>query len=231
MELEDFEKLVSQWLDHPQDAELRAAVERATAESPELERLRDEWVRLDQLVRGAAPGVDRVDWPRLQQRIGAELARDEDELDEHLRAATDVTQRVDWPRLRRRISQALDDTRDRRRVIRFPFRRVAAGLLLTGAAAAVVLMFTPRGGSPATGAGVARVRVSSPAATAQSGDRAAGFARVTVSPVPGEGESADQAESPRSGAGQPRLVEVFLMVEPVRVAASARGGLTPFGLN
>ena len=231
MDRESFEQLVSQWLDHPEDDELRAAVESATAASPALDRLKHEWIRLDRLVRSAAPGVDRVDWPRLRQRISTELVPDESGLDESLRAVTNIEQRVDWPRLSQRISQAVDDARDRTRVIRFPFRRVAAGLLLVGAAAAVVLMFALPPGSSETGVGVARVRVSSPSATVPSGDRAAGFAHVTVSPTPAAGETGDQAESPRSDAGQPRLVEVFLMVEPVRVAARTPGGLTPFGLN
>lgn len=54
---------------------------------------------------------------------------------------------------------------------------------------------------------------------------------VTVSPSPEEQESSDEAQSSRPGAAQPQLAEVFLMVEPVRVAARSRGGLTPFGFN
>lgn len=75
MDRETFEQLLSQWLDHSQDDELRAAVEAAAAESPELDHLKNEWVRLDRLVRGGPAAVDRIDWPRFRQRIARDSFR------------------------------------------------------------------------------------------------------------------------------------------------------------
>ncbi|MBU0618383.1 MAG: hypothetical protein KKI02_11750 [Planctomycetes bacterium] len=231
MDRETFEQLLSQWLDHPHDDELRAAVEAAAAESPELDQLKKEWARLDQLLRCDRAGIDRVDWPRFRQRISAELIPDEIGLDESVRDATAIEQRVDWPRLRQRISQAVDRADDRTRVIRFPLRRVAAGLLLVGAAAVLVLIFAPPLKSSKTNVGIARVRVNLPATAMPPRNHEAGFARVMVSPSPEVQETGDEAQSSRSGRAQPQLAEVFLMVEPVRVAARSRGGLTPFGFN
>jgi hypothetical protein len=227
MDRDAFEQLVSHWLDDPRDEELRAAVEVATAASPELERIRDEWVRLDQLVRGSAGAAEPVDWPRLRQRIGAQLTSHGAGLDAVLRGVTAVEQRVDWPRLRRRISQALDDGEDRVRVVRFPLGRAVAGMAFAAAAVlALMLLWTPE--SPTPAAGVAQVRVNPPAAARPTGGRAGGLARVTVNPLP---ETGEEAGSSRSEAAQPHVAEVFLMVEPIRVAANTRGRLNPLGFN
>ena len=73
MNRDQFQQLVSQWLDQPQNHELRARIEAAAAESPELARLKDEWVALDRLVRRATPTVQALDWERLQQRIAQQV--------------------------------------------------------------------------------------------------------------------------------------------------------------
>ncbi len=233
MNREAFEKLVSEWLDKPERDGLRAAVDAAATASPELGRLKDEWVRLDQLIRGLSSGVDHVDWSRFRQHIGNAVDQNgtDAKLDEQMRSLTAVEQRVDWSRLHKRICRAVGRADDRARVIRFPLRRVAAGVLLTGAAAALVLMFTLPAKSPTTYSGVARVRVSSPAEALQPLDQKRGFAQVTISPPPDAEEAIDEAKPSRSEATQPQLAEVFLMVEPVRVAARTRGSLTPFGFN
>ena len=231
MDRETFEQLLSQWLDHPQDDELRAAVEAAVAQSPELDQLKNEWARLDQLLRSYRAGIDRVDWPRFRHRISAGLDPVEIGLDESLRGVTAIEHRVDWPRLRQRISRAVDGADDRTRVIRFPLRRVAAGLLLVGVAAVLVLIFAPPLKSSKTNVGIARVRVNLPATAMPPGNHEAGFARVTVSPSPEVQETGDEAQSSRSGRAQPQLAEIFLMVEPIRVAARAPRGLIPFAFN
>lgn len=43
MTVEEFERLVSEWLDAPDQVELAAAVEAAVAARPAWARLRDEW--------------------------------------------------------------------------------------------------------------------------------------------------------------------------------------------
>jgi hypothetical protein len=229
MDRESFEQLVSQWLDHPQDDKLRAAVE-AAARSPELDRLKNDWVRLDQLVRGSAGGVDRVDWPRFLQRVILEFDANGTGLDERLRDATAVEQRVDWPLLRQRLSQAVDSLDERKRAIRFPRWRVAAGLALVGAAAVLMLVFSLPFKPSDTNLGVAWVHVSPATAATPSHDGEAGCARVTVSPLADVPEP-DKTQSLHSGPAQPQLAEVFLMVEPMRVAGRPPGSLSPFGVN
>ncbi len=46
MTVEEFERLVSEWLDAPQHSELAAAVEAAVAARPAWARVRDEWQHL-----------------------------------------------------------------------------------------------------------------------------------------------------------------------------------------
>ena len=231
MDREAFEQLVSDWLDRPEHDELCRAVAAAAAESSELERLKDEWVRLDRLVRSASSAVDQVDWPRFRERIDQALDSDREELDEKLRGLTDVQQRVDWPRLRERISRAVGDAHDRPRVIRFPLRRVAAGLALISAAAVLVLMFTLPLRPPRTSVGVAQVRVNMPAEAWRARGQRPGYTHVSVS-APPDSEEADAAAQPsRSDSADPRLAEVFLMVEPAHLTTRTRGGLTPFAFN
>jgi hypothetical protein len=230
MDREDFEQLVSQWLDQPQDEQLRAAIDAAAVDSPELERLRDEWIRLDQLVRGGADDVERVNWAGFQKRISAELDTAEAGLDARLRDTTAVESRVDWPRLRQRISQAIDEADERSRVIPFPLRRVVMGLACVGAAAVFVAMVVLAPESQTPAAGVAQVQVSQPVAVTPAVESDTGYARVTVSPLP-EPPPDDGAESSRSAVAELQVAEVFLMVEPVRVAMGTRGSSNPFGFN
>ena len=232
MDREAFEQLVSEWLDQPERDDLRRRIAAAEAKSPELERLKDEWLRLDQLVRGASFGVDHVDWRRFRQGIDQGLAPGSSGFDETLRELTGTEQRVDWLRLRERISRAVDRAGQYPRVIRFPLRRVAVRLaLISAAAAAVVLMVTLSLRSSKTGVGVAQVRVSAPTEAWRPDSEAHGYARVTVSPPENLEEANDEGQSLRSGTAQPQLAEVFLMVEPAHLAARMRGSLTPFGFN
>ncbi len=232
MDREAFEQLVSEWLDQPERDDLRRRIAAAEAKSPGLERLKDEWVRLDQLVRRVSSGVCHVDWHRFRQGIDQGLAPDSPGFDEKLRELTGTEQRVDWPRLRERISRAVDRADRQPRVIRFPLRRVAVKLALFSAAAAVVaLMVTLSLRSSKTSVGVAQVRVSAPTEAWRPDSEAHGYARVTVSPPENLEEAEDEGQPLRSGAAQPQLVEVFLMVEPAHLAARMNGSLTPFGFN
>jgi len=232
MDRETFEQLVSEWLDQPERDDLRRRVAAAEAESPGLERLKDEWVRLDQLVRRASAGIRHVDWHRFRQGIDEKLAPGGPGLDERLRELTSIEQRVDWPRLRERISRAVDRAERHPRVIRFPLRRVAVSLAFIGAAAAAVVLIVTLSPRPSkTSVGVAQVRVSAPTEAWRPDSEAHGYARVTVSPPENLEEAEDEGQSLRSGAAQPQLVEVFLMVEPAHLAARTHGSLTPFGFN
>lgn len=233
MDRETFERLVSEWLDEPERDELQAAIEAAVAETPTLCRLRDEWLRLDRLVRRGLPAVEGVDWPRLRRRIDERLGPTFSDagLDERLRDLTAVAHRVDWSRLRKRISQAVADAGGKPGVIRFPLRRVGVGLAIAAAAAAVILMLTPPTRAPFAPAGFAQVRVSSATRAPGLQERGGAFARVIVTAPPGAEDTTDVTKPLRPGSGEPQLVEVFLMVEPAQAVGAPGGRPFPFGLN
>ena len=233
MDQETFEQLVSESLDQPERDDLRAAIEAAVVQSPAWSHLRDQWLRLDRLLRDAYPRVAGIDWSRLQRRISQRLGPSDAglEVDEKIRGLTTIEQRVDWPRLHKRISQAVSDEVARPAALRFPLRRVATGLALLAAAAAPVLMLRPPAEMSTAPSGFAHVRVSSPAVALQSRAQAHGYARVTVSAPPDAEQSLADRQPSRSDAARPQPGEVFLMVEPVRVAARIHGSLTPLGFN
>jgi hypothetical protein len=230
MDREAFEQLVSAWLDQPQRDDLRLQIEAAVAESRELARVRDEWLRLDRLVRSCLPGVDGIDWRRLQEHIAAALAPDaaDTALDEQLRRFTDVGQRVDWPRLRQRISQAIGSSAEKPTVIRFPLRRAAASIVLAAAAAALLLVFILPAEPRTAPVSFAQARV---VGGPQVSDAGRAFARVSVS-APPEATEEIKGEQPRERSYvEPRLAEVFLMVTPARPSGDNHGRINPFGFN
>jgi hypothetical protein len=230
MNRETFEQLLSEWLDEPERDDLRARVEAALAETPALASIRDQWQRLDQLVRSAFPGGGRVDWSHFRRRVDADLETSGTEatLDERLRRLTAVEHRVDWPRLHHRISRAVADAAGTTRLTRFPIRRVGVAL---AAAAALALMFTLPTQPPTEPTGFARVFVSSPADASPVHGSDRPYACVTVMPLPDTEEAVNGMQVPPSGWRDPQLAEVFLMVEPPRVARAASGQMSPFGFN
>jgi hypothetical protein len=234
MDREIFEQLVSQWLDEPERDELRTQVEQAAAESDELARLWDEWLRLHQLVRDALPGTESVDWAAFRQRVGAAVhtsapGRD---LDEHVRRTTDIEGQVDWSRLRARIAQAVADADRAPTVIRFPTRRVLAGAaVLMAAAAALVFMFALPARLPTAPTGFASCEVQAAGQVPEIADGSRPFAQVTVGPPPEVEQPVDQTQSRIRGAREPQLAEVFLMVTPPRLASASGGRMFPLGLN
>jgi len=232
MNRDQFEQLVSQWLDQPQDGGLRARIEAGTAESPVLARLKDEWVALDRLVRRATPAVQAVDWERLQQRIvqqvqdaAEETAGPEPQLDDVLRGHTAVERRVDWPRYRRRVTAAVSAA-ERPAVIRFPLRRVAAGLGLAAAAAVLALLFFVPPRIPRPVRGIAHVCVSPVAERATRQDAGEAFARITVLPPD---DARDEPRGERQERSEARLGEVFLVIAPAARTEPAAGPLAIFG--
>ena len=232
MDREAFEQLVNEWLDQPGCDDLRLKIDQAVADSPELASLRDEWLRLDTLTRGAAGTAADVNWDRLRKQINREiLASDKQcELEDSYRRLTDIGRRVDWDRFRASIAHAVDESSNRSQVIRMPLRRFMSGIALIAAAAVFVLMVTLPSITSRHSSGIARVRVSGPVGTDQMLATAASYARVSVS----QQFAADPDDDDRSSikqTAQPLVAEVFLMVEPQRVAAQVSGSLTPFGFN
>lgn len=254
MDRERFEQLVSQWLDQRDDAALRAEIERCAADSAELDALLVQWQSLDRLIRAGLTMTQQIAWERLGSRLRAAVAEsgaatgtevgDADDrtgaaLDRALAALPGVEQRVDWARYRERVGAAVredagqaerprGDRRDEAapRVIRFPLRRVALGLLGAAAAAAIlVAVFLPpalREPVPlAAPTGFARLAVSGVVASAAGPDGVAVAARVTVSGPAGE------SEPPRLAAIEP---EIFLMIDP-RPVRGAMEALGPSGTH
>ena len=233
MDRETFEQLLSAWLDEPQRDDLHRRIEAAVAESRELGRLRDEWLRLDRLVRGSLPRADRVDWRRFQEHVAAAIAPDaaDGALDEKLRRSMEIEQRVDWPRLRRRISQAVAHSAAEPKVIRFRLRTVAASIVVAAAAALLMIMFALPTQPARAPLGFARARVVGTAPAPAVPDAGRAFARVSVSAPPEAAEEADVADPRERSLAEPQLAEVFLMVAPARHPNENYGRLNPFGFN
>lgn len=233
MDRETFEQLVSQSLDQPEREQLRLRVEAAATQSAELARLKEQWLRLDRLVRGRSPAINRVNWPRFHQRVRAAIEEQgrSERFNEALRRATAIERRVDWPRFRERVSQAVARAGGQPPVIRFPLRRVAASVGLVGAAAALALMLAFPAKRPAAGDGFAQLRVSSPRAALESPGGRSAFASVIVA-GPAEAHATIVRRQPRpAGPAERQLAEVFLIVGPAPSPRDGRGALIPFGFN
>lgn len=149
MNCEQFEQLVSAWLDTPHDAALREAIAAAIAEEPGYAAVRDAWIRCEELVKVHAPQVAGVRFERLAAHVHAAVADapPADGLDTLLGNLPDVSDRVDWDRLHQRVTTAV---RQSHRVSRrwTPWR-VATGFGALAAAAAVVFAVIQLTPSPA----------------------------------------------------------------------------------
>lgn len=104
-----FENLLSAWLDDPQNAELLRQVSAAAESSESLRRLRDEWLRVDALLRAAGDCDARVEWVRLQERIRAAIADEAGAADADVDAllTEGTAPPVNWARQRERILAAV----------------------------------------------------------------------------------------------------------------------------
>lgn len=241
MDRATFEQLLSEWLDQPDCAELGARVEAAIQEQADFARVRDEWLRLGQLLgRFARTAPNNVDWQRLRQRIGAEIeltaasspaplmadALDSAEaLDAILRRGLpDIEARVDWPRFGRRVRTAAQAAGPTARTLRFPRRRVAAvaGLLAVAAALVFLLRLSWRAEQPPVlrpvPAGIAQVVIhAATEPTVPPGRAAIAEALVRIeAPQPVELPNPAHDAPPRVAAAAP---EVFMIVS---VAPAAR---------
>lgn len=165
MTLEQFEQLVSAWLDEPERADLRAALDDAVRDCPSFADVLRRWQRSEALLHQGLPQPEAVDWNQLHARISARLNAsappgDDEAVDGLLRALPTVEQRVDWPLLRSRISSAVAQSARssaRRR------RWLAGSAGLFAAAAALVLALWPHTPPVAPPVGVFRMTVSAAA--------------------------------------------------------------------
>lgn len=124
MTTEAFEQLVCESLDEPGRDDVRAAVDAAIARRPDWAALRDEWSRLDTLLRRNLE-LPAIDWKRLRLTWAsapyddrsnlratppASDARRATDLDGLLAGATDVSRAVNWNELHARISRTVLDS-------------------------------------------------------------------------------------------------------------------------
>ncbi|GMU81859.1 MAG: hypothetical protein AMXMBFR47_17300 [Planctomycetota bacterium] len=213
MTRDEFEFLLSQWLDEPDRADLVAAVAEAVAAAPELATVRDEWMQFDRATRKAVVQLPQIDWQRQAEHIrtmlvsGDETAEQTDaRLDNLLNALPSPA--VDWERLRGRIASAAHGTRRGRRSYR------AAWTAALTAAAAIVAFIVLRplmpGGvqPPPAMVAAAVVQRSSPVAFGGSTQ-----VHVTVGRVAGESQA-----SPEPAVES----EFFLMIDPAPSESATR---------
>lgn len=70
MTRDEFEQLLSEWCDRPEDPGLARRVEAAAAADPALAEARDRWVCFERMVRRRLPCMGGVRWEALCRRIG-----------------------------------------------------------------------------------------------------------------------------------------------------------------
>jgi hypothetical protein len=141
MDREAFEQLVSAWLDEPERGELRARIEAAVRDDPELLVIWDDWRRVAEVLGRMPPVVQQVDWPRWSARVSAAVEADAAAVDGRLDAlvgAPAAMERVDWARLHGRISAAV--RRERASGVRRRVRWVVGATAGAAAAAAGLLL-------------------------------------------------------------------------------------------
>lgn len=116
MTREEFERLLSDWLDEPLRADLHELMESACVQSPDLIVLREAWRKSHAITRESPAQLYDVDWraqrARVQAAIDAEIGAIMDpgarELEDLVSLAM-PTLGVDWAAQRAKISARLDD--------------------------------------------------------------------------------------------------------------------------
>ncbi|MFO0837829.1 MAG: hypothetical protein U1D55_04835 [Phycisphaerae bacterium] len=177
MNRDRFERLVSDWLDDPADASLRAQLDQSIAADSSLADSHRELQTLNAVMTRGALDERAVRWDRLAAAIRNEVSnsviagRDDARLDEALAAWSDE-KRVDWARSRERIATAID-AEPRRLRVRAPARtiRMAVGLLAAAAAIALMAIWqpnVPQIDRPGSAVAIARIEAA-PASTSTTG--------------------------------------------------------------
>ena len=119
MTRDEFEQLLSEWLDARGNAGLAARIEAAIEADAELGPVRDQWLRLQERIAGGlnSAASSRVDWARFRLRVSqavdAELsAIDEQDaaFDATLGRLPNIAGKVDWSLFRGRIAASLEET-------------------------------------------------------------------------------------------------------------------------
>jgi hypothetical protein len=179
MNREAFEKLISTWLDEPDDAPTRARIDAALRADPSLQPTWDAWRRMESLLRGARD-VPGVDWEALAAHLRHACHAD-NALEAVLDQAPSLHARVDWPRVHARFSAAVTRAATTRQPS--PTRRwmASAAALLATAAAIGFLTLMPVYQDPGGPVGVARLAVAPPASLPDGG---IAVVRVTLADQP-----------------------------------------------
>ncbi len=112
---DEFERLLSDWLDEPLRADLREIIENAAAENPELAAIRDDWRRVHALTWDKPIELFRIDWEQsvrsIAARIDADVSHAEkaDGLDSIFKLSiAPVELSVNWRRFAARVGEAID---------------------------------------------------------------------------------------------------------------------------
>lgn len=211
MTRDDFEFLVSQWLDEPARADLTGAIDAAVAATPEFAAIRDSWLGFDRAARSLAGRLPRVDWRRQAGRITESAGRAATDAgdaasSEHADARLDALLTalpqppIDWEKLRGRITQNAVSRRQGRSAARIGWiAAFTAAAALIGAVALRPWIYTNSSqAAPMVAAAVVR------AAGAQA-DRASAMVRVTVGRA---------SAAPPTSAGAAGESEFYLMIDP-----------------
>jgi len=205
MTREEFEQLVSEWLDDPGNEGLRTRIEAAIRDDSSLATVVEEWQRFDTTLQAGLPEPGDVDWGGMRAQIGEAIRADDeqqgDALDQLLRALPSPAGRVHWPQLRARIMSAVfaEDAAAKRQRRRRRLFGGAAALLAAAAALWLALI-------PGSEDGV--------------GDGPAGLVSVTVSaPTQDAGANDGVAYAQLAVAGDPEMTpQQYFSLEPVRTA-------------
>jgi len=177
MNRDQFEQLVSQSLDDPSREDLRATIDAATRENPELAGLLDDWRRFDEKLSAHLRVPPDLDWPRFHARVSdaIESAAGADNLsntalDQALRASPALDEHVDWQDFRRSVAARLDASPPVSTSHAPRPRLVATVAALLATAAALLLAVQQPSVPSATGTtGLATVMISPPAAPPNDG--------------------------------------------------------------
>lgn len=223
---ESLDRLLSEWLDEPDNAELARRVESAVGNDADRIALRDQWRRL----HAALCAEPAVDWVRQRERIMAHLpaaprraAEIEARLDELLGEDSEPLA-VDWAKMKTRVLDRLDSRRAGPVVVRFPaWRRRWVGLGLAAAAALAIWMApwglllhgTRSGAEPSLPASVATLRIHAAAMTDEKSDAGSSMVQIRVAALPGADVVHPQDE--------PAAAEDWLMIDPPAVARVSAG--------